>query len=181
MRRRKDSVTWSGHAQFLLIVPILLNGCLSITGPSDTPLLQTDALTYELVWGDPGLMVSIPYTFTNRTGGSVFLVNCLGGFGFHLEREDRGDWRPAWSPVLLDCLSPPIVIEEDEVWVDTLEVWGGLPGGNFGPRFDVADPAGTYRVVWDAALSSYDADGPPFGRPLPLPQRVSNTFQLTTG
>ena len=125
MRRRKDSVTSSGHAQFLLIVPALLNGCLSATGLPDPPLLETDALTYELVRDDPGLMVSIPYTFTNRTGGPVYLVNCLGGSGLHLEREDRGDWHPAWSPVLLDCLSPPIVIEEDEVWVDTLEVWGG--------------------------------------------------------
>ena len=180
MRRRKDSVTSSGHAQFLLIVPALLNGCLSVTGPADPPLLQTDALTYELVRDDSGFTVSIPYTFTNRTGGSVYLPNCRGGFWLHLEREDEGDWHAAWSPFLLLCLSPPIVIEEDEVWVDTLEVWGGLPGGNVWPRFDVADPAGTYRIVWDDALSSYQ-DHLPFGRPLPLAERMSNTFQLTTG
>ena len=57
---------------------------------------------------------------------------------------------------------------------------GGLPDCNCLPQFDVADPAGTYRVVWDAALSSFDADGPPFGHPLPLAERVSNAFQLTS-
>ena len=180
MRRRKGSITSSGRARFLLIVPTLLNGCLSATGPSDPLLLQTDALSYELVRDDPGLRVSIPYTFTNRTGGPVYLVNCRGGFGLHLERDDGGEWHVAWSPVLLACLSPPIVIEEDEVWADTLEVWGAPPGSNWRPRFDVADPAGTYRIVWDAALSSYQ-DHLPFGAPLPLAERVSNAFQLTTG
>ena len=179
MRRQKRLVTWSDHPRCLLIVPALLSGCLSVTGAPDLPLLQTDVLTYELVWDDLGFMVSIPYAFTNRTGGSVYLENCSGAFALHLEREDGGDWHSAWAPVLPACLSSPIVIEEDELWVDTLKVWGGLPGSNFRPQFDVADPAGRYRIVWDEALSSFQ-DGLPFGSPLPLAERVSNAFQLTT-
>jgi hypothetical protein len=151
----------------LVLGALLAAGCLAATEPADPPLLQTDSLVVELVREGDLLSTSIPYTFTNRTGGPVYLLNCRGGFGVHLEREDVGGWRLAWSPVLLACLSPPIVIDEAEVWVDTLDVVAGLPG-----------PAGTYRIVWGAAYSSYRPDGPPWGRQLRWAERVSNTFQL---
>jgi hypothetical protein len=139
------------------------------------PLLETDASTYELVRHEYGFTVSIPYTFTNRTGGAVYLTNCGGQLRLHLEREDGGDWHSAWAPILAACQSSPIVIEEDELWVDTLEVWGGLPGCNCLPQFDVADPAGRYRIVWGDAFSSLRPD-----RPLPWAERVSNSFELST-
>ena len=181
MRRQKSTITLSGHARGPVILgALLVNGCLSATGPADPPLLQTDMLTVELVRDGDAFRTSIPYTFTNRTGGPVYLLNCRGGFGLHLERQEEGDWAPAWSPVLLACLSPPIVIDEAEVWVDTVEVVAGLPDGNLWPRFDVADPAGTYRIVWGAAFSSYRPDGPPWGRLLPWAERVSNSFELST-
>ena len=162
-----------------LILGILLTtGCFAATEPANPPLLQTDSLVVRLVQEGDLFRTSIPYTFTNRTGGAVYLLNCRGGFGLHLERKDAGGWTLAWSPVLLACLSPPIVIDEAEVWVDTLHVVAGLPESNVRPRFDIAEPAGTYRIVWNAAFSSYRPDGPPWGRPLPWAQRVSNSFQL---
>ena len=162
----------------LLVVGICFLPACSSTNAPDPPLLQTDSLVVRLVREGDLLRTSIPYTFTNRTGGPVYLLNCRGRFGLHLEREDAGGWTLAWSPVSLACLSPPIVIDEAEVWVDTLDVVAGIPDSNAWPRFDIADPAGTYRIVWGAAFSSYRPDGPPWGRPLPWAERVSNTFQL---
>ena len=121
--------------------------------------------------------MEIPYVFTNRTGGPVYLVNCRGAFALHLEREDDGAWRTAWVPVLQLCLSLPIVIETNTTFVDTLEVWGAPAGSNTYPQFDADDPSGTYRIVWDNALSSFQ-DSYPFGPQIPLDARISNPFTL---
>ena len=141
------------------------------------PLIQTDATTYQLVSDADGLSTEIPYVFENRTGASVYLVNCNGVFALRLERLERGQWNVAWSPVLPLCLSPPIVIEAGATFAATLHVWGSPPNQNSAPSFDVADPSGTYRLVWDAALSSFQ-DYLPFGEPIPFPYRVSNPFTL---
>ena len=148
MGRRRDSLLSSNPAAFLWTVPVILSGCLSGVGPSDLPLLETDASTYELVRHEYGFTVSIPYTFTNRTGGAVYLTNCGGQLRLHLEREDGGDWHSAWAPILAACQSSSIVIEEDELWVDTLEVWGGLPGCNCLPRW----PPSSYVVIMQSRL-----------------------------
>ena len=161
-----------------LWAPTWLSGCASPTAPADSPLLQTDSTAYDLVQTENDLHVSIAYAFTNQTGGRVYLVNCNGAFALHLERNEGDEWQTAWSPVLPACLGPPIVIAEDEVWRDTVEVRAGLHGSNLFPQFDVADPSGTYRIVWDNALDSFQ-DRLPFGTPIPLSERISNVFTLT--
>ena len=80
------------------------------------PLIQTEETTYTLVPEGNGLATEIAYTFENRTGGDVYLVNCNGQFGLSLERLENGTWAPMWSPVLQECLSPPIVIEKGGVF-----------------------------------------------------------------
>jgi hypothetical protein len=124
-----------------------------------------------------GLATEIPYVFHNRTGAPVFLVNCNGAFALTLERLEGDQWKVAWGPFLPLCLSPPIVIEAGARFADTLHVWGSPPNQNSAPSFDVADPSGTYRLVWNAALSSFQ-DRLPFGEPIPLSYRVSNLFTL---
>ncbi len=166
----------------LLIIATLLcaSACDTYTGPDreDEHPIQTDALLYDLDSDGFGLRVDIPYTFTNRSDGAVYLVNCNGGFGLHLDREGDDGWQLAWSPVLNLCLSPPIVIERNATYIDTLRVRAGEYGSNNYPQFDVEDPAGTYRIVWTAALSSFDANASPFGEQIPLEQRISNRFAL---
>ena len=155
-------------------------GCDTYTGlerDAEHPI-QTDALEYELDSDGFGLYVEIPYVFTNRSGGTVYLVNCNGGFGLHLEREENGAWQYAWGPVLTMCLSPPILIASNATFADTLHVRAGSFGSNSFPQFDVDDPSGTYRIVWTAALSSFDANSYPFGEQIPLEYRVSNRFTL---
>ena len=171
----------------LLALLLHLTGCDSPTvtlseerlPPTEVadPLIQTDARSYELTVGPDWYSVNVPYTFDNRTGGAVYLVNCQGGFRQNLQRWDGKQWVDAWSPVLLACLSEPIVIAAGASFADALAVWGGAPSSNFSPRFEPEYPSGTYRVVWHDALSTYQ-DRVPFGEPIPLDARVSNTFEL---
>lgn len=143
------------------------------------PLLQTESLEYELSAGSIALSTEIPYSFENRTGGVVYLVNCNGHFALVLQRLEGEQWVTAWGPVLNDCLSPPIVIAQGEVFADTVHVWGALPGTNAYPRFDVAQPAGVYRILWVDALASFQ-DHLPFGPQVPEEYRISNRFFLVT-
>lgn len=85
-----------------------------------------------------------------------------------------------WQQILAACLSPPIVIEPDEVFVHTLRVLAGTPDGNLDSRFDVEDPLGTYRTAWPQALSSFDAEVPGFGPSLRVELRASNAFTILT-
>ena len=155
-------------------------GCDTATGlVRDTePPIQTDVLEYELDFDGLRFRVDISYVYTNRSGNPVYLVNCNGGFGLHLERDENGAWQYAWGPVLNRCLSPPIVIASNATFADTLHVRAGSFGSNSFPQFDVDDPSGTYRIVWTAALSSLDANQLPFGPQIPFEYRVSNRFTL---
>jgi len=120
----------------------------------------------------------IPYSFTNRTGSDVYLPNCRGGFDVRLEMETAGEWVHIWSPILLACLSAPIVIEPGEVYETTLRVAGCLEG-NCGPRLVVPPSSSTpVRILWGNAQSSYGEDGYPSGELIPLEERISNRFTL---
>ena len=165
----------------LTLICVVVLACDTFYGPSDNgdPLIQTDALEYQLTPDWVGLRVEIPYTFTNRTGDRVYLVNCNGSFSIHLEREQDGEWKHAWSPVHNLCLSPPIVVEPNGTFSDTLNVWGAPPDSlHIGPSFDVADPSGVYRIVWGTGLWSFQSDTLPFGPLIPLEWRISNHFTL---
>lgn len=143
------------------------------------PLIQTDALSYTLEQASGGLMVEIPYTYENLTGGPVYHSNCNGAFSISLERFEANTWKAAWYPFRQTCLSPPIEIREGEIWETSLLVWGAPPNTNTDPAFDVVDPTGVYRIVWNEALSSYQ-DQYPFGQIIDLEHRISNRFQLKT-
>lgn len=174
--------SWIGPTFLVGVSLVLFVGCDSGLGPfePDNPLIQTDAQEYELeLTGEEWLSAEIPYTFENRTGGTVYIPNCQGGFSLRLDRLEGFDWEPAWAPTLLACLSSPIVIEPGESFSQNLNVTGGLLGTNTGPRWDREDPSGIYRIVWVAALSSYDQDRSPFGPQIPLEYRVSNPFVLS--
>lgn len=156
-------------------------GCGSV-GPLELdrdgePLLRTDRTSYTLRPTDRGVEFSLPFTFVNRTGGRVYLVNCHGAYAHRLEKAAGNEWIGAWSPVLPLCLSPPIVIETGDTFADTLHIFGGDPSENVAPEFRVEEIDGLYRLVW-SARSSYDPDAQGFGELLPLEQRISNAFEL---
>jgi hypothetical protein len=159
-------------------------GCTSIetSGPGDAAGLDapiaTSAGEYTLAPSNSGLAVDIPIRFHNVTGRTLSIVNCRGGLAPVLERRVGGGWEPFWHGVQLQCLSPPIVIPAGE-WIDrTVQVWGALPQSNMAPQFASGDVAGTYRIVLHSVVFDYDSGRPGFGTPVPLEQRISNTFEL---
>jgi hypothetical protein len=143
-----------------------------------TASFQTDSLLYTLRADAIGYMGTIAATFTHRTGRTAYVVNCNGGTLLALERLVDGQWRTAWRPEIPACLSAPIVIASGATHQTQIGVFGGYPGSNIYPQFDVRDPTGVYRAVWFSVLSSYQ-ERAPFGDPLPFESRVSNPFVLT--
>lgn len=162
---------------------VTMSACSGVVGLSDSQrLIQTEAASYQLALvgegRNQGLEASIPYTFENRTGGTVYLPNCRGDFALRLEHATENGWEAAWSPIQLACLGPPIVIQPGSLYSDTLYVWGGLPGTNGHPQFSSDDPSGTYRIVWIDAVSEYHEDRRPFGPQIAHEFRISNQFEL---
>jgi len=72
-------------------------GCSSITEPArdENAPIQTDRLTYRLRAEGPGRGVTIPYVFHNRTGATVYVVNCANAFHLTLQRLEDGEWQDA--------------------------------------------------------------------------------------
>jgi hypothetical protein len=158
-----------------------LLACQVSTGPeaasADDPALRTDRSAYGLDRGVRSWATEIPYAFVNRTGRTVYLTNCNGGFALRLEKWQDGAWVPAWSPVRLLCLSAPLEIAPGATFEDTVRVNAGLPDSNTFPKFEVDEVDGAYRLVWLAGTHDYDHDDP--GGPLiDAAFRTSNTFTL---
>jgi hypothetical protein len=166
------------------ILPIALLGLTSCEGglfaPGETdPAIRTSANEYVLETTSIGWETQIQYTYANQSDGIYYLVNCNGAYGFHLEKWIEDRWVLAYFPVLPACLSPVIRISPGTVFSSSIPVFAGFPGNNWHPKFEIADPEGTYRIVLDV-LSSYDQNAYPFGTEVPRENRVSNEFRIVT-
>jgi hypothetical protein len=139
---------------------------------------QTDSLAYTLGTASIGYVGVIGVTFVNRTGATVYFVNCGGATGLSLEKRVDGQWVNVWSPVMLLCLSPPIIVAAGATYRTQISIFGGYPDGNTYPRFSVADIAGEYRAVWYSVLRTYQESSSSFGEQLPLDARISNRFSI---
>jgi len=142
------------------------------------PLFRTDSSSYVLRATDIGWQVRIGATFTNRTNGTAFIVNCQGGTNVQLEKLVSNGWVSVWTPFLLACLSAPIRIPVGGAYQSSVFVFGGYPDNNYAPKFPITDLDGVYRLKWTQILSSYDSEALKFGNPLPDEWRVSNRFRL---
>jgi hypothetical protein len=164
-----------------LLIAFALAACAGPTdveGDGDT-LMRTSANSYSLVNRGERWEVDIPFTFENRTGADVYLTSCNGAVPPFLERKDGRQWRTAWTGPDYGCsFGGPIRLSPGEVRADTLHVFAFPLGGQREPQFNALDVAGTYRLRWDEALSSYDFTKVPPGEPIALGLRVSNEFQL---
>ena len=143
------------------------------------PPIRTSADEYVLETTSIGWQTEISFVYANRSNGPYYLVNCGGSYGFSLEKWVEDRWAFAWAPTLPLCLSPVIRIDSRATFPDTLGIFGGFPGTNFGPQFQMANPEGVYRIVLET-LSSFDEEARPFGALIPREQRVSNEFRLAT-
>lgn len=162
-----------------LVVALLafVVGCDSPTqaDPTFEPAIVTDGNVFTV--GDFGVMRQgwIPHTFTNRTEGPIFIVNCNGEFEMVLERKVGNTWQPFWQAIVDTCLSPPIEIEAGETLTKTLFIYGFAPDDNQGPT--LAPESGPFRIRWGDLVYTYEP-APPWGEPIPEELRISNEFDL---
>jgi hypothetical protein len=146
---------------------------------SSEPPIRTGSEEYLLETTSIGWQTEISFVYANRSDGPYYLSNCGGSYFYVLEKLVEGRWVVSWGPILPLCRSPVIRIDAGATLADTVGVFGGFPGSNFQPQFQMADPQGIYRIVVEA-LGSYDEDARPVGQRIRREQRVSNEFRLVT-
>jgi hypothetical protein len=144
----------------------------------DATLLKTDREEYLLQQDGSGYSVTIGYAYTNRTGGPVYLSNCNGDVSPAVQRLEGGEWQVAWSPVMNECLSLPVVIPDSGAYRNSVRLFVSPQDGDTYTDFLSERKGNVYRLIWGQAYSSFDMNGYPFGEPLPLDQKVSNAFRL---
>ncbi|MES2522612.1 MAG: hypothetical protein V4617_07950 [Gemmatimonadota bacterium] len=140
-------------------------------------LFQTDATTYTFATTEAGTQVRLRATFTNRSGRTIYFVNCHGGTSLTVQRLDGATWTDFWSPELPACLSAPITVASDGTHTFEIGVFAEKPGDNYYPKFAGPLTTGLYRVMWHNAYFTYQ-DRLPWGVPVPESQRVSNSFEI---
>lgn len=162
----------------VLICALLVAACDSLLSvdPDPEPAMQTDGFEFKLRSAGSGFEGEIPYSYSNNSGSRIYLVNCNQHFDARLERRLGDGWVLGWAPLLNLCLSTPIIIEPGGVFRDTLRIYAARFGSNSNPQFKFENPEGIYRIRWESALTSVDPDQYPFGEPLPLEKRTSNSF-----
>lgn len=147
--------------------------------PGDPPV-RTERETYALEATPTSYRVEVTATYTNRTGGTVYLQKC--GHtppAFTLQKEVGGEWVDAWRQACALVLVPPVEIPPGESYTTTARIHAARTP-NALPRFEVEEVPGTYRLVFQM-LRTWDPHGsrPGLDPPLPLEARVSNPFRIT--
>jgi hypothetical protein len=155
---------------------ILVLGSLACSDPaapgSDQPLVRTSAPEYTVAANGVVLHAAIVATFTNRTRHPVYFDHCQP-LALRLEVRRPGDdvWVRAYDPVVA-CpgVTDTRKLDAGDSRTDTLHVFGCLDQ-SCSPDFELVDE-GEYRVVYGAAAER------DLSEPLPIGDRVSNTFRI---
>lgn len=150
-------------------------GAPADSGGEAMPGFRTSRLHYDATRVANGIEIHIPYVYRNVTGDSVYFINCNEIIVPSLEQRVSDTWSSVWTGSSPACMSLPVVVPPDGDYMDTVRV---LARPDMDPRFNVADPDGTYRLVWHGVVHSYRSE-PPLGTPLPLDERTSNEFTLS--
>jgi hypothetical protein len=140
--------------------------------------MTTSSTVYHLRKTDAGYRADIPYTYINRSGAPLYLVNCNGDVAPGLEKRTGDRWERAWIPETNACLSPPVVIPTGGSYSDTLHMVVAPWDSTFYGELGRSDTSRRYRLLWHQALGSFDPNARPFGSELPREQRSSNAFAL---
>jgi hypothetical protein len=136
---------------------------------------RTSQLHYDARRVDGGVEIHIPYVYGNATGDSVYFINCNRTIVPSLEKQTGDTWSSVWTGSSPACMSLPVVVPPGGEYRDTVRV---LARPDMDPRFNAANPAGTYRLVWHGVVHSFRNE-PPLGTPLPLDERTSNAFTVS--
>ena len=154
------------------IAVLLLLGCADLSSPK-VPYFQTDAQKYTLTTTSEGYAGAISYVFTNPNTSPVIIPTCGGGTYLSLEKMVNGAWVASYAPFVLKCGGPILVINGGAQHHDTVEIYDCSFRSNCAPKFAVSPIPGQYRIVWGEV---FDVNG----AMLPVEQRTSNTFTIST-
>jgi hypothetical protein len=144
--------------------------------PEPDRSIQTDALAFRLERTADGVRVRIPFAFTNLTGDTVYVVNCLRTLTMSVQKRIGDGWVDTWHAAVPQCLSPPLIVPGGASHADTLDVFAATAPDHY-PHF-AQEPEGVHRLVWHGLVHRYDENVSGFGEPVPLAHRVSNPFVL---
>jgi hypothetical protein len=120
--------------------------------------------------------LDIAFTFENHTGRTLHVVNCNGIAPPALEKREGDRWVLAYVPAVPACLSPPIRIEDGDIYQGTLHVDAAVPASPHRQSFEVDDIEGTYRLLWDGVLYDFNPNRFPFGEDVDVELRTSESF-----
>lgn len=123
--------------------------------------------------------LSIGSTYTNASTRPIYFTTCHAPGPPSLEKKQAGKWITAYAPVVLTCLTEPLVVPPRGTYRFVLQVRGYVPGLSELPEFNTSVP-GTYRLKWHKVFSKlmkpYDAGQPE--NQLPESTRISNEFRI---
>jgi hypothetical protein len=118
--------------------------------------------------------VTINTSYTNRTGGRVYLPVCIEPFQPNLEKKVGDKWVVVYGAGGRMCRGTPVRIEPGETYRDAFKMEAFWPRRNSNLDFHEKEIDGTYRLVREI-YSNYE-----MWREveLPLKERISNEFRL---
>ena len=158
----------------------LSNGSISSVRTAREPAIRTAGRRYLLNDSAGIVRLTIPFTYRNETGRTVYLPTCRGVQPPRLEKLVGDRWIVAYAPIVSFCQGVPLAIEPGERFDYTMRILAGMPGTTFVPRFIVSEVPGTYRVLWEvfAGVEGNPREAVPVKDLLPLEHRVSYPFEL---
>lgn len=166
-------------AILLLLVP----GCLLIDGTDNDNSVQfrtTQDLYEPVIVTEIAVFMNfeIATRLENTGDEDIVLIGCINPSMPVLQKFVEGDWVVVYAVVELRCISPPWFLKPGEVHRDTLRV-STILDPNVVPeaKWDNGIPVdGMYRLKRMIYGSGFEGDFPQ--DLLPLPQRVTQTFEV---
>jgi hypothetical protein len=149
------------------------------------PPLRTGAESYALRRDGDWERTTLDFVFRNKSDDTLYQPTCrangVGDPGLSLVVQERTaeGWEDVWAPMLLACLSEPIVVAPGGTYRDTFEIVLHPQDTVTQPRMNTEVPLdGTYRLFWHQLLRTYDPEAYPFGEEAADSLRFSNSFAL---
>jgi hypothetical protein len=152
---------------------------------SAAPPVRTGRDAYTFAREGEWERTSIDFVYHNPSPDTLYQPTCRGngvgdpGLSMAVQKRLDERWETVWVPVLLACLSEPILVAPGGTYRDTFEVVLHPQDTTLQPLLNTEVAVdGTYRLIWQQLLRSYDPQSYPFGEEAAETLRVSNAFRL---
>jgi hypothetical protein len=133
---------------------------------------RTEKDVYAVKFDGESVKLNIKTSYTNRTGGTVYLSRCKEPVEPILQKKTWRGWVVAYERPQVLCGKKPVEIKPGETFKDRFEMEAFLRGYSGLPRFEAREVPGTYRL-----LQRFHR-GRELGPLVPFSGRVSNEFEL---